>query len=191
MLRIKTEVLCVWGTMCDFHNFGLIFVGQMHCLPQRLKSTLFEIFSNGGCPKGTRSVEKISNNIDFSLWGNRATTWEYFLTFSSETKIMKIRHSAPVLMYVPAPKICPIPMYALFVIQPTVGSGICLLWIEKHSTLCCWFNCTSLYSSFVGHAYIIVFLTWKTMKYVIKTPIIQSSCSMTSMKLSSQIKLVV
>ena len=55
------------STMCDFHNFGLIFAGQMHCLPQRLKSTLFEIFSNGGCPKGTRSVEKISNNVDFSL----------------------------------------------------------------------------------------------------------------------------
>ena len=83
-------------TMCDFHNFGLIFAGQMHCLPQRLKSMLFEIFSNGGCPKGTRSVEKISNNVDFSLWGNRATTWEYFLTFSSETKIMKITHSAGV-----------------------------------------------------------------------------------------------
>ena len=90
-------------TTCDFHNFGLIFAGQMHCLPQRLKSTLFEIFSNGGCPKGTRSVEKISKNVDFSLWGNRATTWEYFLTFSkvqkhitekkSETKIRKIRHS--------------------------------------------------------------------------------------------------
>ena len=86
-------------TMFDFHDFGLIFAGQMHCLPQRLKSTLFEIFSNGGCPKGTRSVEKISNNVDFSLWGNRATTWEYFLTFSSETKIMKIRHSAIVLTY--------------------------------------------------------------------------------------------
>ena len=80
--------------MCDFYNFGLIFAGQMHCLPQRLKSTLFEIFLNGGCPKGTRSVEKISNNVDFSLWGNCATTWEYFLTFSSENKIMKIRHSA-------------------------------------------------------------------------------------------------
>ena len=53
--------------MFDFHDFGLIFAGQMHCLPQRLKSTLFEIFSNGGCPKGTRSVEKISNNVDFSL----------------------------------------------------------------------------------------------------------------------------
>ena len=71
-------------------------------LPQRLKSTLFEIFSNGGCPKGTRSVEKISNNIDFSLWGNRATTWEYFLTFSSETKIMKIRHSVLYIMLLPS-----------------------------------------------------------------------------------------
>ena len=97
--NIVTAVVYFWEfpcgspCMCDFPNFGLIFVGQMHCLPQRLKSTLFEIFSNGGCPKGTRSVEKISNNVDFSLWGNRATTWEYFLTFSSETKIMKIRHS--------------------------------------------------------------------------------------------------
>ena len=80
-------------TMCEIHNFGLIFAGRMHCLPQRLKSTLFEIFSNRGCLKGTRIVEKISNNVDFSLWGNRATTWEYFLTFSCATKIMKIRHS--------------------------------------------------------------------------------------------------
>ena len=57
----------VQHTMCDFHNFGLLFAGQMHCLPQRLNSTLFEIFLNGGCLKGTRSVEKISNNVDFSL----------------------------------------------------------------------------------------------------------------------------
>ena len=41
-------------TMSDFHNFGLIFMRQ------RLKSTLFEIFSNAEC-------EKISNNVDFSL----------------------------------------------------------------------------------------------------------------------------
>ena len=46
-------------TMCDFQNFGLIFAGQMHCLPQRIK---YEIFSNG-----TLSVEKISNHVDFSL----------------------------------------------------------------------------------------------------------------------------
>ena len=38
-------------TMFDFHDFGLIFAGQMYCLPQRLISMLFEIFSNRGCPK--------------------------------------------------------------------------------------------------------------------------------------------
>ena len=26
-----------YSTICDFHNFGLIFAGIMHCLPQRLK----------------------------------------------------------------------------------------------------------------------------------------------------------
>ena len=49
--------------MGEFHNFGLIFAGQMRCLPQRLKSMLFEIFSNGGCPKGTRSVEKFQTTL--------------------------------------------------------------------------------------------------------------------------------
>ena len=57
----------IFTTMCDFHNFGLILARQIHCLPQKLKSTLFDIFSNGGCLKGTQSVEKISNNIDFCL----------------------------------------------------------------------------------------------------------------------------
>ena len=55
------------GTMCDFYNFGLIFAA-MHSLPQRLKSMLFEIFSNGGYPK---------------------STWS-----ENETKIVKITHSA-------------------------------------------------------------------------------------------------
>ena len=63
----KWNIYSICITMCDFHNFGLIFTGQMYCLPQRLKSTSFEIFSNGGCPKGIRSVEKISNYVDFSL----------------------------------------------------------------------------------------------------------------------------
>ena len=62
-----------------FSQFWSHFHGTMHCLPQRLKSTLFEIFPNGGCPKGTWSVEKISNNVDFSLWGNRATTQNTFI----------------------------------------------------------------------------------------------------------------
>ena len=39
-MKIHLAPLFLWSsTMCDFHNFGLIFVGQMHCLPQRLKST--------------------------------------------------------------------------------------------------------------------------------------------------------
>ena len=49
--------------MGDFHNFGLIFAGQMHCLPQRLKSTLFENFLNKGCPKGTRSEKKFQTML--------------------------------------------------------------------------------------------------------------------------------
>jgi len=40
------------------HNFGLIFAGQMHCLPQRLKSTVFEIFSNRAAPKGSAEWRK-------------------------------------------------------------------------------------------------------------------------------------
>ena len=48
-------------------------------LPQRLKSTLFEIFSNGGCPKGTRSVETVH------------------LSRKNETKIVKITHSVLVV----------------------------------------------------------------------------------------------
>ena len=70
--------------MCEFHNFGLIFAGQMHCLPQRLKSTLFEIFSIGGSPKETRSEEKISKNVEFNLRSNHVTTqthiwnWDFF-----------------------------------------------------------------------------------------------------------------
>ena len=51
-----------------FLRFWSHFCGTMHCLPQRLKSTLFEIFSNGTAPRG----------VDFSLWGNRATTQNTF-----------------------------------------------------------------------------------------------------------------
>ena len=37
--------------------------GRMHCLPQRLKSTFFEIFSNRECPKGTRSEKKFRTTL--------------------------------------------------------------------------------------------------------------------------------
>ena len=40
-------------------------------LPQRLKSTLFEIFSILQVPLGHPPFEKISNNVDFSLWGKQ------------------------------------------------------------------------------------------------------------------------
>ena len=53
-----------------------------------------KFFLHSAGPFRAALFEKISNNVDFSLWGNHATTLEYFLTFSSETKIMKIRHSA-------------------------------------------------------------------------------------------------
>ena len=45
------------------------FGRTMHCLPQRLELTFFEIFSSEGSPKlkGTWSEEKISDNVDFSL----------------------------------------------------------------------------------------------------------------------------
>ena len=40
-------------------------------LPQRLKSTLFEIFSTLRVPFRHPPFEKISNNVDFSLWGKQ------------------------------------------------------------------------------------------------------------------------
>ena len=50
------------------------FGRTMHCLPQRLKSTFLEIFSSRGSPKRMRSEEKISKNVDFSLWGSNPGT---------------------------------------------------------------------------------------------------------------------
>ena len=44
------------------------FGRTMLCLPQRLKSTFFDIFPSGVFPKGTQSEEKISKNVDFSLF---------------------------------------------------------------------------------------------------------------------------
>ena len=44
----------------------------MYCLPQRLKSTFFEENQR------LAEWEKISKNVDFSLWGNRATTQSTF-----------------------------------------------------------------------------------------------------------------
>ena len=48
------------STMCDFHDCGLTFVGQMHCLPQRLKSTFFKKNSNRAALKLLVNEEKHS-----------------------------------------------------------------------------------------------------------------------------------
>ena len=120
------------STMCDFHNFGLIF-------------------SNGGCQKGTRSVEKISNNVDFSLWGNRTTTWEYFLTFSSETKIMKIRHS--VLLWHDNEEHCEQSKskseFFTWVALGSFGFGL-LKMRRRRRCCCCWILGSSALSSWCG-----------------------------------------
>ena len=68
MTRVLVVVVVCHGippcTMCDFHNFGLIFKG--HCTVC-LKGAF-----------GAAPFEKISNNVDFSLWGNLATTQNTF-----------------------------------------------------------------------------------------------------------------
>ena len=45
-------------------------------------------------PSGTLRSKKFQTTLILAFEANSATTWEYFLTFSSETKIMKITHSA-------------------------------------------------------------------------------------------------
>ena len=49
----------------------------------------FEIFSSGGSPKRTRREEKISKNVDFSLWGNSATTQNTFFDIFKSSKTEK------------------------------------------------------------------------------------------------------
>ena len=76
-----------------FLQFWSHFCGTMHCLPQRLKSTFFENFSNGAAPKEPEEWEKISKTLILVFNVIVQTLKTHFLTFSSETKIMKITHS--------------------------------------------------------------------------------------------------
>ena len=77
-----------------FSQFWSHFHGTNALFASKAKINIVWNFFKRRVPEGYPEWEKISNNVDFSLWGNRATTWEYFLTFSSETKIMKFRYSA-------------------------------------------------------------------------------------------------
>ena len=47
------------------------FGRTMHCLPQRLKSTIFEIFHSLRVPFGNPPLENISKMLIFSLWGKQ------------------------------------------------------------------------------------------------------------------------
>ena len=60
------------STMCDFHNSGLIFTGQMHCLPQMLKSTFFEIFRTEHLRRGQRSEKKFQTTLILVFEANSA-----------------------------------------------------------------------------------------------------------------------
>ena len=76
------EALCV--------NFTIL----VSFLPQRLKSTFFEIFLEWSGPEGTRGVKKcVQKTLILVFEVNMQPPKAHFLTFSSETKIMKITHS--------------------------------------------------------------------------------------------------
>ena len=80
---LKNHVTLVSKYICTHTTLCLIFMILVSLenvkkyshvvarLPQRLKSTLFEIFSTLRVPFGHPPFEKISNNVDFSLWGKQ------------------------------------------------------------------------------------------------------------------------
>ena len=72
-----------------FSQFWSHFHGSMYCLPLKLKSTFFEKNSNGAA-HGQRSEKKIQKTLIEVIVQPPKT---HFLTFSCETKIMKITHS--------------------------------------------------------------------------------------------------
>ena len=101
LLLVKSKQTADFRTMFDFHNFWSHFHGTMHSLPQKLKPTLFEILSIGGCPKSTRRSEKkfqITLILVFEVIVQPPKV--HFFTISSETKFMKITHSAAGGLYI-------------------------------------------------------------------------------------------
>ena len=75
--------------MC-FSQFWSHFRRTVQCLPQRLKSMFFEIFSIWA--SGVKKRFQRTFILVFEVIEQPAKT--HFLTFSCETKIMKITHSA-------------------------------------------------------------------------------------------------
>ena len=89
-------------TMCDFHNFVLINAGQMHRLPQRLKSTLFEFFSS----LGAALLKKLQKTLILIFEANIVTSLNcIFWIFSPlcmpmhEFKNLNRNRSRPLMKY--------------------------------------------------------------------------------------------
>ena len=121
-----------------FSQFLSHFHRTMHCLPQRLNSTLFEKFSSRPARKGSAAWEKISNNVDFSLWGNRATAQNTFFDIfmwdqnhENHTYLVLVGstrfQNTIILITITVPKIIPM-------------INICrsLRWCSTSSMLCLW-----------------------------------------------------
>ena len=80
--------------MCDFHNFGLIFTGQCTVCLKGINQRFLKKFRVEGARRVPR-VKKIFQKtliLLFEVIVQPSKT--HFLTFSSETQIMKITHSA-------------------------------------------------------------------------------------------------
>ena len=92
--------------MCDFYDFGLTFFSinvffvllkmsksvfwVVARLPQRLKSTFFDIFSNGAAPKGpAERRKKCQKTMNLALEVIVQPPKTHFLTFSKVQKKKK------------------------------------------------------------------------------------------------------
>ena len=70
-------------TMCDFHNFGLIFVGQCTVCP-KAKINFFWNFFEWSSPEGASGVKKkFQKTLIFSLWGKYYLLHNFFFIFCS------------------------------------------------------------------------------------------------------------
>ena len=71
-----------WAKTWKKSNFKSVFEWLHNLLPQRIKSTfLFFIFSSLGVLSGDPLLEKISKNVDFSLWDKQCIVlpkWTFF-----------------------------------------------------------------------------------------------------------------
>ena len=68
--------------MCDFYSFCLIFPGQMHCLPQRLKSTFLKKNSN-------RATHTLFIVLFFALLAHCVLPQTYMYTICHHTVLKK------------------------------------------------------------------------------------------------------